>query len=250
MADVIDLAGDDAAPPPKRLRQSDVVDLCDDDEGDAPAPPPAAMPRWKRQRGVKRILGEVLDLQRQVARGEQPQLSRVRFLDDDDPSVVRFDVANFDDALPGGRQLNLDLAALARHPRARGQAHITMEIRFPRAYPDQPPFLRCVSPRFVWYTGHVTAGGAICTEALTLSGTPRSWTPDLSVEGVLSSVLLNFVDCESVVVRTASGPGGRSGPLRVDLDGRFHPDVMREYSEHEALAAFERMRELHRRNGW
>ena len=79
----------------------------------------------------------------------------------------------------------------------------------------------------------------------TLSGTPRSWTPDLSVEGVLSSVLLNFVDCESVVVRTASGPGGRSGPLRVDLDGRFHPDVMREYSEHEALAAFERMREHH-----
>ena len=44
--------------------------------------------------------------------------------------------------------------------------------------------------------------------------------------------------------------GGRSGPLRVDLDGRFHPDVMREYSEHEALAAFERMREHHRRNGW
>ena len=78
MADVIDLAGDDAAPPPKRLRQSDVVDLCDDDEGDAPAPPPAAMPQWKRQRGVKRILGEVLDLQRQVARGEQPQQQRAR----------------------------------------------------------------------------------------------------------------------------------------------------------------------------
>ena len=153
-------------------------------------------------------------------------------------------------ALPGGRQLNADLAALARLPHARGQAYIVMEVRFPRAYPEEPPFVRCVSPRFHWYTGHVTAGGAICTEALTLSGTPRSWTAELSVEGVLASILMNMIDCESTVVVTASGPGGRSGPLRVDLQGRFHPDVMCEYSEYEARAAFERMREHHRRNGW
>ena len=29
------------------------------------------------------------------------------------------------------------------------------------------------------------------------------------------------LDCERVVIRTASGPGGTSGPLRLDLDGQF-----------------------------
>ena len=37
---------------------------------------------------------------------------------------------------------------------------------------------------------------------------------ELTVEGVLASVLMNMVDCESTVVRTASGPGGRSSTSR------------------------------------
>jgi hypothetical protein len=45
-------------------------------------------------------------------------------------------------------------------------------------------------------------------------------------------------------------PPPSSRPLRVDLDGRFHPNVTAPYSEAEALAAFARMREHHRRNGW
>lgn len=31
---------------------------------------------------------------------------------------------------------------------------------------------------------------------------------------------------ESVMVRTATGPGGRSGPLRVDLEHRYAYNVM------------------------
>lgn len=43
------------------------------------------------------------------------------------------------------------------------------------------------------YTGHVTAGGAICLEALTCSGTPGSWQPDFSVEGLMNVIMINMV---------------------------------------------------------
>ena len=52
------------------------------------------------------------------------------------------------------------------------------------------------------------------------------------------------------VIRTATGPGGVSGPLRVDLKGNFHPSPLQEYSEHEARSAFTRMLQHHRTNGW
>ena len=48
------------------------------------------------------------------------------------------------------------------------------------------------------YTGHVTAGGSICLEALTTSGTPGSWQPDFSVESLLNVVVVNMVDCPKV----------------------------------------------------
>lgn len=44
-------------------------------------------------------------------------------------------------------------------------------------------------------------------------------------------------------IRTVSGPGGRSGPLRVDLEGRWHGGpghIMREYGEAEAKSAYHR----------
>ena len=39
------------------------------------------------------------------------------------------------------------------------------------------------------YTGHVTAGGSICVEALTNTGTPNSWQRDYTFEGILTTVL-------------------------------------------------------------
>ena len=80
----------------------------------------------------------------------------------DAATTWRFSVADFDGDCPAGRDLNSDLAQLS-------QPCIRMEITFPSDYPTRPFFLRCVSPRFCWYTGHVTAGGAICIEALTTS---------------------------------------------------------------------------------
>jgi ubiquitin-protein ligase len=43
------------------------------------------------------------------------------------------------------------------------------------------------------YTGHVTAGGSICLEALTLSGTSGSWQPDFTVESLLNVIVINMV---------------------------------------------------------
>lgn len=43
------------------------------------------------------------------------------------------------------------------------------------------------------YTGHVTAGGSICLEALTTSGTPGSWQPDFTVESLMNVIVINMV---------------------------------------------------------
>ena len=102
----------------------------------------------------------------------------------------------------------------------------------------------------MWYTGHVTAGGAICIEALTTSGGAGAWRPTFCVEGILNTVFTNMLHTEVTTVRTATGPGGRSGPLRVDLKGKFSRDPLQEYSTGEAQSAFDRMLSHHRANGW
>lgn len=76
-------------------------------------------------------------------------------------------------------------ASMVRKPVA-----IVLEVRFGQDNPHEPPFVRVVRPRFKLHTGHVTAGGSICTKLLTTDG----WRPELSVEAVLRSILENFGD--------------------------------------------------------
>ena len=87
-----------------------------------------------------------------------------------------------------------------------------MEVRFPHDYPNRPFLLRCVSPRCVWYTGHVTAGGSICIEALTTTGGAGQWQSTYCVESILNTVFTNMLHCEVTRIRTATGPGGMSAP--------------------------------------
>lgn len=61
---------------------------------------------------------------------------------------------------------------------------VVLEIRFPPDFPWEPPFIRVVSPRFGFRTGHVTVGGSICMELLTASG----WSPAYALESVLVQV--------------------------------------------------------------
>ncbi|KAJ1619101.1 hypothetical protein T492DRAFT_1088117 [Pavlovales sp. CCMP2436] len=276
---VVDLVSDGT--PPKRPRRAEpsraepsVVSLLSDDEDEdqGRAAPEAAAPRakspaksppkssakspakgrpdtadppWLKWRGVKRVMGEFTALRELVRKKEVP-LSTLELVGDD-AMRWEFTIANFDTALKGGRNLNADLVALKRQ---HGVGHVQMELRFPRDYPTSPFALRVVLPRMRWYTGHVTAGGSVCMEILTTSGTDNSWRSTFTVEGVLLVALVNMLDCESTIVKTATGPGGRSGPLRVDLKSEFGHSPITPYAEAEASAAFSRMLAHHKRNGW
>lgn len=170
----------------------------------------AGQPPWQRLSGVKRIASEFKYLRRCIDERKIGQIENLATVDDN-VAIWRFELSNFDESTPAGQQLNSDLKQLKLR---YGQGFLLMEVTFPEAYPHEPLFLRVVSPRCVWYTGHVTAGGAICLEVLTNTGSNNSWRPDFCVESILQIAILNMLHTESVVVRTASGPGGRSGPLR------------------------------------
>ncbi len=77
---------------------------------------------------------------------------------------------------------------LAQDMKKVGATSIVLEIRFPRSYPYEPPFVRVIRPRFLPFMdgggGHVTGGGAVCMELLTTSG----WSPASSMESVLLQV--------------------------------------------------------------
>lgn len=215
-----------AAPPPAKRRRTSgagaatMVDLTDNDPPDVATtkqvddrPPP-----WLRQSGVRRIMAEFRALTEALkARpGSLGALRRLWLPDEDNLLVWRMECSGFDEDLQGGRNINADLASLSRDTAGRASS-IVMEATFPSTYPTQPFFLRVVTPRMVMYTGHVTAGGSICVEALTNTGTPNSWQRTYTFENIFLMVLHNMIDVEPMVVRTATGPGGRSGPLRVDL---------------------------------
>ena len=177
--------------------------------------------------------------------GRSPSISDVVPCSVNGQHAARFRVARFDDGSEAGRNLDNDLSKLPH-------SCISMEITFPSNYPARPFFLRCVSPRFCWYTGHITSGGAICIESLTEGG----WRPDISVETVLATVFENMLDVKVRSILTTDteppkGPLARSGPLRVDLKAKFHAcGALVEYGVAEAHEAFARCKAHHDHYGW
>jgi hypothetical protein len=93
----------------------------------------------------------------------------------------------------------LDHAGVARRPgrelRAAleelGCPGVSFEVRFPPDYPLAPVFLRVLSPLFAPRTGHVTAGGAICSKLLTADG----WAPGMQLAALLQSVVHEMTAC-------------------------------------------------------
>lgn len=71
----------------------------------------------------------------------------------------------------------------------------------------------------------------MCIEALSQTGSRNSWRPEYCVSGLLPMVKQNMIDVDSVFIRTATGPGGMAGPLRVDIDARWGVPVTVPYSE-------------------
>ena len=189
--------------------------------------------------------GVVAALRAWAPSGGSPSISDVFTCSVNGQEAARFRVTGFDGGSEAGRNLNNDLAQLS-------QRCIRMEITFPSDYPVRPFFLRCVSPRFCWYTGHITSGGAICIESLT----ERGWRPDISVETVLGTVFENMLNVKVRSILTTDteppkGPLARSGPLRVDLEAGFHAcGAHVEYGVAEAHEAFARCKAHHDHYGW
>jgi len=70
---------------------------------------------------------------------------------------------------------------LKEYQKKSGKGYITINMKFSKDYPAKPPFIRIVEPRFQFRTAHVTLGGAVCMEVLTLTG----WKPILDVLSVI-----------------------------------------------------------------
>ena len=77
-----------------------------------------------------------------------------------------------------------DDSPLFQDLRKSRQSCIELEMLFPSEYPQEPPFIRVIQPRFAFHTGHVTIGGSICMDMLTNSG----WSPVNTIESTLLQI--------------------------------------------------------------
>lgn len=115
---------------------------------------------------------------------------------------------------PKESMLAKDLKAYA--DKMKRKPVVELEMKFPKDYPMNPPFVRILRPRFKFLTGHVTIGGSICMQMLTRSG----WTPSNDIESILVQIRSEIIS---------------------DPSTRLDSCPEREYSESEAKVAFERM---------
>jgi ubiquitin-conjugating enzyme E2 Q len=97
---------------------------------------------------------------------------------------------------------------------------VVLSVRFPPDFPDAPPFVRVVQPRFVQYTAHIV-NGSVCVEDLSKTG----WRRDNSVVQVL------------IMVRNLLVEGG----ALVSMDNLLP------YDEAEAMQSYARVMAAH---GW
>lgn len=104
------------------------------------------------------------------------------------------------------------------------EVSVRLECTFPETYPFAPPFVRVISPKFSFHTGHVTVGGSICMELLTESG----WSPVYTFESLIVQVVNAMIE----------------GGGRIDKRAAL---ARSEYSELEAREAFNRVARDH---GW
>jgi ubiquitin-conjugating enzyme E2 Q len=70
---------------------------------------------------------------------------------------------------------------------------LNLEMTFPENYPFESPFIRVVSPKFRFRTGHVTIGGSVCMESITPSG----WSSARSIESIFIEIISIIFDPES-----------------------------------------------------
>ena len=110
---------------------------------------------------------------------------------------------------------------IQKYKKMTGKDYIEFEVYFPPNYPEYPPFVRVVQPRFQFHKGRVTVGGSICNDILTM----ESWKPVYEIESLLLNVFTEIL----------------AGDPRLDLSYNYP------YSLQEAKDAFIRVARDH---GW
>lgn len=110
---------------------------------------------------------------------------------------------------------------LQEYKKKTGRDYVEMCVTFPPDYPENPPFVRVVQPRFQFHTGRVTVGGSLCTDVLTKDG----FRPIYDITSLLVNICSEIMD----------------GKPRID----FTKPVP--YSLQEAREAFQRVARDH---GW
>ena len=86
-------------------------------------------------------------------------------------------------------------SAIEKQMAKLGIPHLHLEYTFSDDHPYKPPFVRFITPRFIFKTGNVTMGGSICMELLTNQG----WSPMNDVENVLRQIILQLQLGEGVI---------------------------------------------------
>ena len=79
---------------------------------------------------------------------------------------------------------------LQKYKKQTGRDYVEMAVTFPPTYPNNPPFVRVIQPRFMQQTGRVTAGGSLCTDVLTMDG----WSPTYDIESLMINVISEIIN--------------------------------------------------------
>ena len=168
----------------------------------------AAKKHQFKNKRMKRLMGEFRKMS-----SENPDDLGFRFDIEDDANfnVWKVYIKDFE----GNENIHKDMTDL-------GIKEVELEFNFPENYPFEPPFVRVVSPRFNFRTGHVTMGGSICMELLTNQG----WDPTTAISTVVTYV-------KSAILE---------GDGRID-----RVNYKKKYGINEARSAYDRMLKTH---GW
>ncbi len=158
-------------------------------------------------KGIKKLIREYKKIKKQ----NPDQFGFKIQVDPDDMYLWKVFIFGYDKESPIGQ----DMANY-------GIDEIEMDVQFPSNYPFAPPFVRVISPRFKYLTGHVTQAGAICMQILT----DKHWVPACSMESLILTIKSEILE-----------GGGRLDPEKYNIP----------YSEQEARTSFTRVARGH---GW
>lgn len=112
---------------------------------------------------------------------------------------------------------------LQKYKKATGRDYVQLQVSFPPDYPNCPPFVRVVQPRFQFHTGRVTVGGSLCTDILTM----ESWNPTYDIESLMINVTTEIMAGKPRIDFNYTQPysleEAKHAYLRVANDHRWKP---------------------------